>query len=43
VLELAKVAEKKVSKEALYGDDEETAKPEKAKGKDKAKEKAKKK
>ena len=47
VLELVKVAEKKVSREALYGDDEEDEKPEKVtskdKGKDKPKEKAKKK
>ena len=47
VLELAKVAEKKVSREALYSEAEEEAeedaKPEKAKSKDKAKEKARKK
>ena len=47
VLELAKVSEKKVSREALYGEDEETeeedVKPGKAKSKDKAKEKTRKK
>jgi trigger factor len=44
VLELAKIADKKVGREVLYGpDDEDGAKPTTGKSKDKAKEKAKKK